>query len=189
MPVTTRPSTATKKVAQVVLDAKQKRRTPAQVREDNARIQKEKDEQEAKAQKSIERVAVALANQQNSAVSSKKPRPRPVPRGRAAAANTPSVNGTSESSVIPTVAQGRGGGKLGGQGQGQVVAPEEMLDNDGDGLEGMVQGKRKRIQKTAHRDAVDTARAVLQVASQSAVDVIKSSHDTVEKGKTSKYVP
>ena len=47
-------------------------------------------------------------------------------------------------------------------------------------------GKRKRMQKTGHRDAVTMARAVLpQSAVQ--VDVINSSHDT-EKGRTSTYV-
>lgn len=185
--VSTRPSNATKKVAQVILDTKQKRRTPAQVRADNARIQREKDEQEEKAQKSIEQVAAAqdkVANQQNSTMSSKKPRPRPAGR-QVVAANTPSDVGASKSSVVQAL--GTGGGRSGGQGQEEVGAPNETLSADGDGLEGM-QGKRKRTQKTAHRDAVDTARAVLQVTSQSAVDVIKSSHDT-EKGKTSKYVP
>ena len=87
--VSTCPSNATKRVAQVVLDAKQKRRTPAQIQEDNASIQRGVEEQAAKAQKSIQRVAIAqekLANQQNSA--SRRPRPRSVGKKAAEVVST-----------------------------------------------------------------------------------------------------
>ncbi|KAG1827510.1 uncharacterized protein BJ212DRAFT_1474658 [Suillus subaureus] len=57
--VSTCPSNATKRPAQVVLDTKQKQCTPAQVKADNAHIEQANQEKEEKTQKGIKRVAAA----------------------------------------------------------------------------------------------------------------------------------
>ncbi|KAG1862089.1 hypothetical protein DFJ58DRAFT_839509 [Suillus subalutaceus] len=85
--VHTRPTNASKRPAQVVLDMKQKRRTAAQVKEDQACTEKEQEEQDQKAKQAIVQVAAAqqkAAIQQENTVSSKKPRPRPTGKGAAA---------------------------------------------------------------------------------------------------------
>jgi hypothetical protein len=66
--VHTCPTNASKRPAQVVLDAKQKRRTAAQLKQDKARTEKEQDEQAEKARQAITQVAVA---QQKAAIQQK----------------------------------------------------------------------------------------------------------------------
>ncbi|KAG1823074.1 hypothetical protein EV424DRAFT_1346545 [Suillus variegatus] len=139
--VLTHPSNAAKRPAQVVLDTKQKWRTSAQIKADNAHIQQANQEKEEKTQKGIERVAAAqekLSLQQSNASAPKTPCPHPIPYGaKATSASLPSEAGC----------------------QAQTSAAVEV-DEDNNDI-GTMQGKRKCAQKTMHRDAVNAACAVL----------------------------
>ncbi|KAG1875765.1 hypothetical protein F4604DRAFT_1680644 [Suillus subluteus] len=138
--VSTHPSNANKKVAQVVIDAQQKRRTSAQVQEDNARLQREKQEQEAKTHKSIAKIAAVqdkFAVQEKNATAARKPRPHPV--GKVAAA----------AKIVPPASQAKATALKRG-----VAPTQEALDEAGDSGEANMQKKRKRLQKTTHCDAV-----------------------------------
>ncbi|KAG1889686.1 uncharacterized protein F5891DRAFT_987275 [Suillus fuscotomentosus] len=82
--VLTHPTNASKRPAQVVLDAKRKRHTAAQLKEDKVCAEKKQDEQDKKTRQAITQVTAAqqkAAIQQKNAVSTKKPRPRPVGKG------------------------------------------------------------------------------------------------------------
>jgi hypothetical protein len=183
--VSTHPSNAIKRPAQVVLDTKQKRRTPAQVKADNAHIQKANEEKEEMTQKGIQQVAAAqekLALQETNTLTPKKPCTRPIQHGKTTTANVPSKAGPANlSSSVPD-----GGSCLAGQ--GMMVDKPQVGDDDCDNDPGAMQGKRKCVQKTVHRNAVNAAHAVL--ASPSVTDG-KSDvklHDLIGKGRTPMYV-
>ncbi|KAG1883580.1 hypothetical protein F4604DRAFT_1677347 [Suillus subluteus] len=161
--VSTRPSNASKKVAQVVIDAQQKRRTSAQVQEDNARLQREKQEREAKTHKGIAKVAAVqdkLAVQEQKATAARKPRPRPV--GKTAAETT-----ATEMALPPSQTKVTGPKR----GAAAKVAEAEDLDEVGDSGEANAQKKRKRVQKTTHHDAVGAVRGAVSADTDKNNDV------------------
>ncbi|KAG2105105.1 uncharacterized protein F5147DRAFT_775425 [Suillus discolor] len=140
--VHTCPTNASKRPAQVVLDAKQKRCTTAQLKEDKARAEKERDEQDEKTRQAITQVAAAqkkAAIQQKNTVSTKKPRPCLVGKG---------ATTTASSSHAQAVAD-----------------DDDDKDNDS-----QVLGRRKRIQRTDHRDAVNAVRIAMQPSHPRASD-------------------
>ncbi|KAG2132164.1 hypothetical protein BD769DRAFT_1386454 [Suillus cothurnatus] len=178
--VSTHPSNTTKRPAQVVLDTKQKQHTPAQVKADNAHIQKANEDKEEMTQKGIQQVAAVqekLALQETNTLAPKKPCTRPIQRGKTTTANFPSEAGPANlSSPVPD-----GGSGLAGQ--GMMVDKPQVGDDDCDDDPGHA-GKRKRVQKTVHRHAVNAACAVL--ASPSVADG-KSDvklRDLISKGRT-----
>ncbi|KAG1888050.1 hypothetical protein F4604DRAFT_1915951 [Suillus subluteus] len=161
--VSTRLSNASKKVTQVVIDAQQKRRTSAQVQEDNARLQREKQEREAKTHKGIAKVAAVqdkLAVQEQKATVARKPRPRPI--GKTAAATT-----ATEMALPPSQAKVTGPKR----GAAAKVAEAEDLDEVGDSGEANAQKKRKRVQKTTHHDAVGAVRGAVSADTDKNNDV------------------
>jgi hypothetical protein len=114
------------------------------VQEDNARLQREKQAQEAKTHKSIAKVAAIqdkIAVEEKNVTAARKPRPRPVSRVAIAA-----ENGLPASQAKATAPRR------------DMAAMQEALDEVGDSGEAM-QKKRKQVQKTTHRDAVDVIRA------------------------------
>lgn len=187
--VLTRPSNAAKRPAQVVLDTKQKWRTSAQVKADNAHIQQANQEKEEKTQKGIERVAAAqekLSLQQSNASAPKTPCPHPIPYGaKATSASLPSEAGCVAADQSSQTLVSDGGVILWGQAQTSAAVEVDEDNND----IGTMQGKRKCAQKTMHRDAVNAACAVL--ASQpsnadgksDAKSSLCASHDLIGKGQ------
>ena len=195
MPVSTRPSNATKRPAQAILDAMQKRRTSAAVQEDNARLRKEKQEQDDKISNRITRVAVVqnkLAVQESNASAARKPRPRPahckaMTVGTAQATDTGPLDPPAVQAPATRPKRGAGAATAAAKesdsgSQGQAAGEQSVEDNN---IEGM--GRRKRVRKTAHRDVVDAVRAS-QLLADSAVLSPRGS-DASPKGNTSTYVP
>ncbi|KAG1737732.1 hypothetical protein EDB19DRAFT_1909494 [Suillus lakei] len=124
----------------------QKRQTSAQVQEDNAYLQREKQEQETKTHKGIAKVAAVqdkLTIQEQKATTARKPHPHPV--GKTAAATT-----ATEMALPPSQAKAIGQKR----GAAAKAAEAEDLGEVGDSGEANVQKKQKRVQKTTHRDAV-----------------------------------
>lgn len=196
MPVTTRPSNAAKKPAQIVLDAQPKRRTSAAVKEEKARLEKERQEQAEEAQKGIAKIAAAqskIAAQENNAAAARKPRARPV---HSRAASMASAGQCDPPATQAPAARSKGGVRATAvakeenlQDRGRRAAPaaqpamdlEEVNDKNEAG------GRRKRIQKTAHRDAVGEVRASLLLSADSDAPSPRAS-DTCPKGKALRYV-
>ncbi|KAG2153702.1 uncharacterized protein EDB93DRAFT_1248603 [Suillus bovinus] len=181
--VSTHPSNASKKVTQVVIDAQQKRRTLAQVQEDNACLQREKEDQEARTHKGIAKVAAVqdkLAIQEQNVSAARKPCPCPV--GKAAAATI-------------TMDMAATGLK---RGAAAKAAAEEVLDEVGDGSEANMQKKQKQVQKTTHHDAVEAVCGTAVPANadnnNNVTDGITVAlslcvSDSGPKGNTSTYIP
>ncbi|KAG1852515.1 hypothetical protein F4604DRAFT_1933663 [Suillus subluteus] len=176
--VSTRPSNITKR--------------PAQVKADNAHIEQANQEKEEKTQKGIERVAAAqekLSLQQTTTLAPKKPRPHAIPHGgKATPANTPSEAGPAAADQSSQTPAGSDGG-AGSQAQGDAGGKLQVDEDDED--PGAMQGKRKRVQKTVHRDAVNAARAILASKSPSDADgkfdaksSPRASDDIISKGRT-----
>ncbi|KAG2084605.1 uncharacterized protein F5147DRAFT_782425 [Suillus discolor] len=134
--VSTRLSNANKKVAQVVIDVQQKRRTSAQTHKSIAKVAAVQDK---------------LAVQEENATAARKPQPRLVGKVAAAAEMAPPA------SQAKATALKRGIGTM-----------QEALDGVDDSGEANMQKKRKRVQKTAHRDAV---RAVHATAASGDLDL------------------
>ncbi|KAG2090576.1 hypothetical protein BD769DRAFT_1395791 [Suillus cothurnatus] len=132
-------------------------------------------------QKGIQRVAAApekLALQETNTLAPKKPHTRPIQRGKTTTANVPSEAGPANLSG-PVL---DGGSSLAGQ--GMMVDKPQVGDNDCDDDPGAMQGKRKRVQKTVHRDAVNAARAVLASPSVADGKSDVKSRDLIGKGRT-----
>ncbi|KAG2110724.1 hypothetical protein BD769DRAFT_1392187 [Suillus cothurnatus] len=144
--VSTCPSNASKKVAQVVIDAQQKRQTSAQVQEDNARLQRERQEQEAKTHKGIAKVAAVqdkLAIREQKVTTARKPCPHPI--GKTAAATT-----ATKMALTPSQAKATGPKR----GAAAKAAEAEDLDEVGDSGEANVQKKWNGLKDAAYKGSV-----------------------------------
>ncbi|KAG0697349.1 hypothetical protein DFH29DRAFT_1003818 [Suillus ampliporus] len=140
MAITTRPSNATKCVVKLVLDAKQRRRTKAQMEADGRAAEEEQKKMKQKALEGLERIAGIQNNEVLTVVKAQTDPPKPCPRPRSQRSHLqPGATPSPSEDVVMADVEAK---KVV---EGEVLNPE----NQGQTLE------TKKKKKMPHCDAIN----------------------------------
>ncbi|KAG1750518.1 uncharacterized protein EDB91DRAFT_1304043 [Suillus paluster] len=164
----TRPKNANQHPGEIVLKTKQKRRTGRQIQEDNDHIEHEQQEQEAAVQRNAERIA-AIEDQRalnDLKIIMDPPRPRPQARPVLKVKKPVGIAEEEDVEIIDTVdkdgVQPVEGNPEEVQTHHNNAETDHIMSSDEELAE--VQPRRKHVQKMAHREAVQVACLVDNVA-------------------------
>ncbi|KAG1869707.1 hypothetical protein C8R48DRAFT_771096 [Suillus tomentosus] len=158
----TRPKNVNQHPGEIVLKTKQKRRTARQIQEDNDHIEREQQEREAAVQCNAERIA-AIEDQRalnDLKIIMDPPRPRPRARPVSKAKKPVGIAEEEDIEIMDTVdedgVQPVEHDPEEGQTHHNDAETDHIMSSDEEPAE--VQPRRKRVQKMAHREAVQVAR-------------------------------